>query len=68
MHGQHFIHAVVGDQKYGNRDRDHKRLALHARSISFKHPFIGQQLTFESKVPVYFNQLVGKVDLKDRPD
>ena len=61
-------HAVVGDRKYGKEDRDHTRLALHARSISFKHPFSGQQLTFESPVPVYFNQLVGKVELKTGPD
>ena len=61
-------HAVVGDRKYGKEDRDHTRLALHARSISFKHPFSGQQLTFESQVPVYFNQLVGKLELKDGPD
>jgi tRNA pseudouridine32 synthase/23S rRNA pseudouridine746 synthase/23S rRNA pseudouridine1911/1915/1917 synthase len=61
-------HAVVGDQKYGKGDRDHARLALHARSISFKHPFTGQRLTFETTVPVYFNQLVGKVELKERPD
>ena len=61
-------HPVVGDEKYGKRDRDHTRLALHARSISFKHPFTGQQLTFESQVPVYFNQLVGKVESKDGPD
>ena len=61
-------HAVVGDRKYGKEDRDHTRLALHARSISFKHPFSGQQLTFESQVPVYFNHLVGKLELKDGPD
>jgi tRNA pseudouridine32 synthase/23S rRNA pseudouridine746 synthase/23S rRNA pseudouridine1911/1915/1917 synthase len=54
---------VVGDQKYGSRDRDHPRLALHARSISFNHPYNGQRVTFESKVPIYFNQLVGKVTL-----
>ena len=57
-------HAVIGDRKYGKEDRDHTRLALHARSISFKHPFSGQQLTFEAQVPVYFNRLVGKVELK----
>ena len=61
-------HAVVGDRKYGKGDRDHTRLALHAISISFKHPFSGQQLTFESQVPVYFNQLVGKVELREGPD
>jgi 23S rRNA pseudouridine1911/1915/1917 synthase len=55
-------HAVVGDQKYGKRDRRHTRLALHASSISFKHPFLGQELTFESQVPAYFHQLIGKID------
>jgi tRNA pseudouridine32 synthase/23S rRNA pseudouridine746 synthase/23S rRNA pseudouridine1911/1915/1917 synthase len=59
-------HAVVGDQKYGKEDRERARLALHARSISFKHPFSGERVTFETKVPVYFNQLVGGVDLKAR--
>jgi RluA family pseudouridine synthase len=61
-------HAVIGDRKYGKEDRDHTRLALHARSISFKHPFSRQQLTFEAQVPVYFNRLVGKVELKNEPD
>jgi len=54
-------HAVVGDHKYGQRDREHARLALHARSISFRHPFQGEALTFEAPVPLYFNQLVGKI-------
>ncbi|TAK06725.1 RluA family pseudouridine synthase [bacterium] len=55
-------HPVVGDQKYGKGNKARKRLALHARSISFRHPFSGKQLTFETKVPVYFNQLVGNLD------
>jgi 23S rRNA pseudouridine1911/1915/1917 synthase len=54
-------HAVVGDQKYGKRDRAHSRLALHASAISFTHPFLGQQLAFESPAPAYFHQLVGKI-------
>ena len=60
-------HPVVGDPKYGGGNRDHARLALHASSISLKHPFSGQQITFESKLPVYFNQLVGTVDLNKVP-
>ena len=55
-------HPVVGDRKYGKGNDGHKRLALHARLISFQHPFRGTQLTFETKVPVYFNKLVGSVD------
>jgi tRNA pseudouridine32 synthase/23S rRNA pseudouridine746 synthase/23S rRNA pseudouridine1911/1915/1917 synthase len=59
-------HAVVGDQKYGKPDRGHARLALHARSISFRHPFSGKPVTFEAKVPAYFNQLVGDWNQVDR--
>ena len=55
-------HAVVGDRKYGKGGGGHPRLALHAQSISFKHPFSGERLTFETEVPVYFKQLVGNVD------
>jgi RluA family pseudouridine synthase len=52
-------HPVVGDQRYGKEHKAYHRLALHARSISFTHPFSGEPLTFATKVPVYFNTLVG---------
>ena len=57
-------HPVVGDKKYGRADRTHTRLALHARSISFAHPYTGQPLTIETSVPAYFNELVGRVVLE----
>ncbi|HTN72341.1 MAG TPA: RluA family pseudouridine synthase [Methylomirabilota bacterium] len=52
-------HPVVGDQRYGKGNKAHHRLALHAKSISFRHPFSGEQLTFETRVPAYFSQLIG---------
>ena len=60
-------HPIVGDKKYGKGDGSHTRLALHARSISFKHPFSGKQLTFSAKVPGYFSKLVGSMDQEDSP-
>ena len=52
-------HPVVGDRKYGKGNEARTRLALHARSISFRHPFSGEQLTFETKVPgISTNSLV----------
>jgi RluA family pseudouridine synthase len=54
-------HPVVGDRKYGKGNEARTRLALHARSISFRHPFSGEQLTFETKAPAYFNKLVGSL-------
>ncbi len=55
-------HPIVGDTKYGKEDDSQPRMALHARSISFKHPFSGKQLTFESEVPLFFATLVGPMD------
>jgi tRNA pseudouridine32 synthase/23S rRNA pseudouridine746 synthase/23S rRNA pseudouridine1911/1915/1917 synthase len=52
-------HPVVGDERYAKEQKRYQRLALHARSISFKHPFSGEPMTFETKVPVFFNTLVG---------
>ena len=51
-------HPVVGDRKYGKAKDGYRRLALHSKSISFKHPTSGEQMTFETKVPDYFNKLI----------
>jgi RluA family pseudouridine synthase len=51
-------HPVVGDKKYGKTQDTSKRLALHAKSISFIHPVSGKRLTFETGFPEYFNKLV----------
>ena len=65
-------HPVVGDDRYGKGKEPHKRLALHATSISFTHPYSGKQVTFETIVPPYFSRLVGslqqaKASQKDAP-
>ena len=56
-------HPVVGDQKYGKQEGPHKRLALHARTITFAHPFSGKSMTFEAKTPGYFKTLVGEFEM-----
>lgn len=45
---------IVGDRKYGKAKDTYKRLALHAKSISFTHPTTGRRMTFEAKLPSYF--------------
>jgi tRNA pseudouridine32 synthase/23S rRNA pseudouridine746 synthase/23S rRNA pseudouridine1911/1915/1917 synthase len=52
-------HPVAGDEKYGNGKKTYKRLALHAKSISFIHPSGGKRLKFETGFPEYFNRLIG---------
>jgi RluA family pseudouridine synthase len=51
-------HPVLGDEKYGKGKDKYKRLALHAKAISFINPSSGKRLTFETGVPEYFNKLV----------
>ncbi len=51
-------HPLVGDAKYGREGTKDGRLALHSQSISFKHPFSGERLTFAARVPEYFRGLV----------
>ncbi len=45
-------HPIVGDKKYTKQAKG--RLALHAWSIRFKHPFTNEEMTFETKIPDYF--------------
>ncbi len=49
---------VVGDKKYGEKAPGIKRLTLHAASLTLTHPFSKEKMTFESKVPPYFNYLM----------
>ncbi len=51
---------VVGDKIYGDKDKDKniKRLALHAASLSIVHPFTKQRMTFEAKIPAYLKTLM----------
>ena len=53
-------HPIVGDKKYGNADGTHRRLALHATSLSFNHPSSGERVVFETKVPKYFTELMAR--------
>jgi tRNA pseudouridine32 synthase/23S rRNA pseudouridine746 synthase/23S rRNA pseudouridine1911/1915/1917 synthase len=51
-------HPVVGDTKYGKRGTKDGYLALHARSVTFDHPFTRKRLTIEAQVPEYFKRFV----------
>jgi tRNA pseudouridine32 synthase/23S rRNA pseudouridine746 synthase/23S rRNA pseudouridine1911/1915/1917 synthase len=55
-------HPIVGDRKYGSAKESRGGLALHAKSISFRHPASGQRLTFSAKVPALLHRLVGGID------
>lgn len=53
-------HPIVNDDKYGNQGKVEGRLALHSHSLTFNHPHSGKRLTFQAKVPDYFETFFDK--------
>jgi len=49
---------VAGDKKYGEKEKEVKRLALHASSLTIIHPNTKEPMTFQTKIPAYFKSLV----------
>ena len=51
-------YPVVGDKKYGAKEKGIKRLTLHSACIRMIHPHSKETLTFKTKVPAYFKSLM----------
>lgn len=49
---------LVGDKKYGTGEKGAKRLMLHAGSMTIKHPYTEEWMTFKTNVPHYFEALM----------
>ena len=49
---------IVGDEKYGAKDAHVRRLALHAKSLAFPHPYSGQPCFFETRIPHMFSRFL----------
>jgi 23S rRNA pseudouridine955/2504/2580 synthase len=58
VHLQKIGHPILGDDKYGIDDEDHrlkpKRLLLHAHLAGFIHPRTGEKMRIESPLPPDF--------------
>lgn len=58
-HMKHLSHPLIGDTRYGDGSENRKmraevgllRLALHAASVSFRHPETGKPLHIEAPLP-----------------
>ena len=57
VHMQDLGHPVVGDSKYGSKEKPIGRLALHAQVLAFTHPATGELCRFETPVPPKFMKL-----------
>jgi len=49
---------VVGDKKYGEKQKGIQRLTLHAASLTINHPYTKERMTFKTEVPAYFESLI----------
>lgn len=58
VHFAEMGHPVVGDRKYGERDNMYKRMALHAISLSFFHPWTNKKMQFVTEFPAFFENLM----------
>ena len=81
VHMAHIKYPLVGDPVYGGRLRippkitpefdailrKFKRQALHAASLGFKHPFSGEQVSWQAELPDDMVELLDacRQDLKD---
>ena len=54
VHAAQMGHPIAGDRKYGAATSPIRRLALHARSIVFTHPWTGETLSFDTGIPGEF--------------
>ena len=51
---------VAGDKMYSKPVKGIKRLTLHSASLTITHPYTKEPMTFESRMPTYFDTFFGK--------
>jgi 23S rRNA pseudouridine955/2504/2580 synthase len=66
VHLAHAGHPVLGDDKYGDFDLNHRlekrgvrRLLLHASRLAFSHPLTGEALKLEAPPPPEMRAFLG---------
>ncbi len=63
VHSKYIGHPIVGDKTYGikNQKFNLEGQLLHAYKIELTHPSTGNRLTFECKLPDYFENILSKL-------
>ena len=56
VHAQDMGHPIAGDDKYGAETDPIRRLALHASTLVFRHPFTNKTVRIKSPLPEPFNR------------
>ena len=63
VHSKHLGHPIVGDLVYGYKANKFKLNGqlLHAKTLSFIHPTLNEEVTFSAKIPDYFTAVLIKL-------
>lgn len=62
VHSSYIHHPVVGDLVYGGSNKFHlDGQLLHAFKLELTHPSTGDRMTFEAKIPDYFEKVLEKI-------
>jgi|LGOV01.1.fsa_nt_gb 23S rRNA pseudouridine1911/1915/1917 synthase len=65
VHSRFIGHPVVGDITYGHNYKNIKLKGqlLHAYKLQFTHPATGERMSFEAKLPDYFEAMLKKLSI-----
>lgn len=68
VHMSHIGHPLAGDAVYGPRNvlRFLNGQCLHAKELGFRHPITGEQLRFDSVLPLYFQEYLTRLRKEHR--
>lgn len=66
VHSKHLGHPIVGDKTYGfkNQKFNLDGQLLHAYKLELTHPVSRERMTFECKIPEYFQKILNKLKNK----
>jgi len=55
---EYLKHPIVGDIKYGSKDKSLGRLGLHAHKLIIQNPITKKEMIFESRIPNSFIKII----------
>ncbi len=61
VHCKMLGHSIIGDDVYGKADKQLNGQLLHSYKLSFLHPSTQKEMSFEIKLPDYFQNYIGKL-------
>jgi 23S rRNA pseudouridine955/2504/2580 synthase len=71
VHLASVAHPILGDDKYGDADRDKplkklgiRRLMLHSFSLRFQHPGTGEPMSIEAPLPPDFQAFITRLEAR----